>query len=121
MLLKLFFFEIQRFMLPLMTASLVLGLNGMERMGADLVKTCAARGLVPATTTAHSLRHTFATRYLAAHPHDYVGLARLLGHESLEARLLGHESLEATKIYIQSTDDELAERVERLDLNAYAG
>ncbi len=79
-------------------------------MVADLVKAGAARGLVPATTTAHSLRHTFATRYLAAHPHDYVGLARLLGHASLEA----------TKIYIQPTDDELAERVERLDLNAYA-
>ena len=31
----------------------------------------------------HVLRHTFATRYLAANPGDLVGLARLLGHESL--------------------------------------
>jgi site-specific recombinase XerD len=83
--------------------------NGMERMITALVKTCAQRDLVPATTTAHSLRHTFATRYLATHAHDYVGLARLLGHSSLEA----------TKIYVQPTEDELADRVERLDLNAY--
>jgi len=39
--------------------------NGMERMVTELVKTCAQRALVPTTTTAHSLRHTFATRYLA--------------------------------------------------------
>lgn len=83
--------------------------NGMERMITTLVKSCAQRDLMPATTTAHSLRHTFATRYLATHAYDYVGLARLLGHSSLEA----------TKIYVQPSEDELAERVERLDLNAY--
>lgn len=88
-----------------------LSLNGMERMVAEVVKACAARGLVPPTTMAHSLRHTFATRYLATHPHDYIGLARLLGHSTLEA----------TKIYVQPTEDELAERVEQLDLNAYGG
>ncbi len=88
----------------------MLTLNGIKRMVADLVKACAARNLVPATTTAHRLRHTFATHYLATHPHDYVGLARLLGHSSLEA----------TKLSIQPTEDELVERVERLDLNAYA-
>ncbi|PLS80278.1 MAG: integrase [Chloroflexi bacterium] len=85
--------------------------NGMERMVSALVKSCAARDLVPAATTAHSLRHTFATRYLVTHRGDYVGLARLLGHSSLEA----------TKIYVQPTEDELTERVERLDLNAYGG
>ena len=88
----------------------MLTFNGIERMVADLVKACAARNLVPATTTAHRLRHTFATHHLATHPHDYVGLARLLGHSSLEA----------TKLYIQLTEDELVDRVERLDLNAYA-
>lgn len=77
-------------------------------MIAELVKTCAQRDLVPPTTTAPSLRHTFATRYLATHAHDYVGLARLRGHSSLEA----------TKIYVQPTEDKLAERVEPLDLNA---
>jgi site-specific recombinase XerD len=85
-------------------------INGMERMITELVKTYTQRDLVPTATTTHSLRHTFATRYLATHPHDYVGLARLLGHSSLEA----------TKIYVQPTENELAQRVERLDLNAYA-
>jgi integrase len=65
---------------------------------------------VPPDATPHSLRHTFATRYLATHPHDLVGLARLLGHSALEA----------TRVYVQPTDDKLATRVERLDLNAYA-
>ncbi len=88
----------------------ILTVNGMERMISELVKACAARKLVPASTTAHTLRHTFATRYLATHPHDYVGLARLLGHSSFET----------TQIYVQPTEDELAERVERFDLNAYA-
>ncbi len=86
----------------------MLTLNGIKRMVADLVKACAARNLVPATTTAHRLRHTFATHHLATHPHDYVGLARLLGHSSLEA----------TKLSIQPTKDELVERVERPALRA---
>jgi site-specific recombinase XerD len=87
-----------------------LTVNGMERMMSDLVKRCTRRDLVPATTTAHSLRHTFATRYLVAYPGDYVGLARLLGHSSLET----------TKLYVQPSDEQLADRVERVDLNAYA-
>lgn len=75
-----------------------------------LVRDCAARQLAPPDATPHSLRHTFATRYLATHPHDLVGLARLLGHSALEA----------TRIYVQPTDEELAVRVNRIDLNAYA-
>jgi integrase/recombinase XerC len=46
---------------------------------------------------------------LAAHRDDVVGLARLLGHSSLDA----------TRIYVQPTEEELAVRVERIDLNAY--
>ena len=74
-----------------------------------LVRDCATRGLVPATSGAHTLRHTFATRYLAAHPGDLVGVASLLGHSSLDT----------TRIYVQLTAEQLAERVEGLDLNAY--
>ena len=57
-----------------------------------------------------SARTTRAVRQPGAtHPDDLVGLARLLGHRSLEA----------TKIYVQPTEDELAARVDRIDLNAY--
>jgi hypothetical protein len=37
------------------------------------------------------------------------------------ARLLGHSALEATRIYVQPTDEDLAARVNRIDLNAYGG
>lgn len=74
-----------------------------------LVQQCAARDLVPLKTSAHTLRHTFATNYLKDHPGDLVGLAALLGHSSLDT----------TRIYTQPSADELAERMERLGLNAY--
>ncbi len=74
-----------------------------------LVAGCAARGLVPAETTPHTLKHTFATNYLKDHPSDLVGLAALLGHSSLET----------TCIYVQPTADDLAQRVEQTRLNAY--
>ncbi len=81
----------------------------MSRIVHHLVCSCAARGLMPTDATPHRLRHTFATRYLAAHRDDLIGLARLLGHSSLDA----------TTVYVQPTEEELAARVERLDLNAY--
>ena len=74
-----------------------------------IVVACAARGLVPEDTSAHTLRHTFATHYLDEHPGDLVGLAGLLGHSSLDT----------TRIYTQPTAEEIADRLERLDLNAY--
>ena len=70
----------------------------------------AARHLIPTTTRAHTLRHTFAARYLAAHAQDLVGLAAMLGHSSLNT----------TRIFVQPTAEQLADRVERIDLNAYA-
>jgi site-specific recombinase XerD len=88
-----------------------LSVSAMGRMFDGLVRDCAVRHLVPATAGAHTLRHTFATHYLAAHPGDLVGLAALLGHSSLNT----------TRMYVQLTTEELSERVERLDLNAYAG
>lgn len=81
----------------------------MWRVIHVLVRECATRKLAPARTTPHTFRHTFAHRYLDAHPGDLVGLARLLGHADLNT----------TAIYTQLTSDELAERVNRLPLNAY--
>jgi len=87
----------------------VLTLVSMDRLIKNFILSCAARQLLSGEVTAHCLRHTFATRYLKAHPADLVGLARLLGHNSLDT----------TKIYVQPTDLELAERVDSIDLNAY--
>jgi integrase/recombinase XerC len=56
-------------------------------------------GLAP-----HTLRHTFATRYLAANPDDLRGLASLLGHRNLNTVM----------IYTEPTAEDLAERVERM-------
>lgn len=97
---------------PLWTSerATALSVREMSRLVQGLVRDCAARHLAPPEATAHSLRHTFATRYLATHPHDLVGLARLLGHGGLEA----------TRIYVQPTEEDLAARVNRIDLNAYA-
>lgn len=75
----------------------------------SLVQACAVRKLVPEDMTPHTLRHTFARRYLDEHPGDLVGLAQLLGHTDLNT----------TRIYTQYTSEEIAERVDRLPLNAY--
>ena len=87
-----------------------LSVREMSRMIHQLVKVCAARELVPDSTTPHSLRHTFSTRYLVRHPGDLVGLAWVLGHSSVRT----------TQIYVQPTEEEMAERISQIDLNAYA-
>ena len=81
----------------------------MWRVVNRAVEACSSRDLIPKKTKPHDLRHTFAHRYLQQHSGDLVGLARLLGHESLDT----------TKIYTQLTSGELAQRVEQLSLNAY--
>lgn len=53
----------------------------------------------------HTLRHTFATRYLKANPGDLRGLAALLGHASLNTVM----------IYTEPTLDDLAERMFRVE------
>lgn len=53
----------------------------------------------------HLLRHTFATRYLAANRDDLRGLAKLLGHRSLDTVM----------IYTEPDFDDLAERMERVE------
>jgi integrase/recombinase XerC len=55
--------------------------------------------------TAHMLRHTFATRYLRANRDDLRGLARLLGHASLDTVM----------IYTEPTLDDLEQRLERME------
>jgi len=86
-----------------------LSVREMSRIVHGLLCVCVARDLAPTDATPHSLWHTFATRYLAVHPDDLVGLARLLGHSSLDM----------TRRYVQPTEEEIAARVERIDLNAY--
>jgi integrase/recombinase XerC len=54
----------------------------------------------------HALRHTFATRYLHANPDDLRGLARLLGHSSLDTVM----------IYTEPTLQDLTERMERVEV-----
>ena len=53
----------------------------------------------------HVLRHTFATRYLAANVDDIRGLARLLGHSSLNTVM----------IYTEPDLETLTARMERVD------
>jgi site-specific recombinase XerD len=77
-------------------------------MIAELVH--AAGELVPEETSAHTLRHTFARSYLAHYPGDIVGLATLLGHSSLDT----------TRLYSQPSVEQLAKRVDQLDINAYS-
>jgi site-specific recombinase XerD len=83
--------------------------SAMRQMIDVLVRDAAVRGLVPDSTSAHTLRHTFARNYLAQYPSDVVGLASLLGHTSLDT----------TRIYSQPTIEQLSTRVEQLPQNAY--
>ncbi len=86
-----------------------LSTSAMRQMIDVLVRDASARGLVPAPTSAHTLRHTFARNYLAQYPGDVVGLATLLGHTSLDT----------TRIYSQPTVEQLSTRREQLRQNAY--
>lgn len=83
--------------------------SAMRQMIDIVVRDTAGRGLVPASASAHTLRHTFAHNYLAEYPGDIVGLAALLGHTSLDT----------TRIYSQPSVEQLAWRVEQLRQNAY--
>jgi site-specific recombinase XerD len=84
--------------------------SAMRQMLDIVVRGTATRGLVPANTSAHTLRHTFARNYLAENPGDVVGLASLLGHTSLDT----------TRLYSQPTLEQLTTRVELLNQNAYS-
>jgi site-specific recombinase XerD len=85
-----------------------LSASAIGRMFAALVNDCAARGLMPAATTPHLLRHSFAHRYLKQNQGDLIGLARILGHEIPET----------TRVYLRLTADDLAQRMEQMSINA---
>lgn len=53
----------------------------------------------------HTLRHTFATQYLAANPQDMRGLAALLGHASLDTVM----------VYTEPSIEDLTDRMERIE------
>jgi len=53
----------------------------------------------------HLLRHTMAHRFLADNGNDLVSLAQILGHENLNT----------TKRYVQRTERQLSDAVERMD------
>jgi len=65
-------------------------------------------GLDEALISPHILRHTFATRYLAANPDDLRGLAAILGHSNLNMVM----------IYTTPTTHELSMRMERAELTS---
>jgi site-specific recombinase XerD len=69
-----------------------------------LAKYALQAGIAPVNP--HALRHTFATRYLNANPGDVRGLARLLGHKSLDTVM----------IYTEPSLQELTARMERVEV-----
>ena len=74
-----------------------------------LLRELAQRARISGRVSPHVLRHTFATQYLIKHPGDLVGLASLLGHDSIAT----------TAIYTKPTLESLAEKVEDSPLNVY--
>ncbi len=81
------------------------------RLGIEISSLKAvAGGLVPKETSSHALCHTFARSYLAQYQGDVVGMAILLGHNSLDT----------TRLYSQPEVSQLAVRIERLEINAYS-
>ena len=60
--------------------------QGCRPLGADGVRYIVEKyGLaVGIKLNPHALRHTFATEYLTANNNDLVGLAQILGHESIQ-------------------------------------
>lgn len=69
-----------------------------------LEKYALQAGLEPVNP--HALRHTFGTRYLNANPDDLRGLARLLGHTSLDTVM----------VYTEPSMEDLTARMERVEV-----
>lgn len=60
--------------------------RGLKQLGIDGVRyTVEKYGIaIGLDIHPHALRHTFATQYLEANNNDLVGLAQILGHESIQ-------------------------------------
>jgi site-specific recombinase XerC len=86
-----------------------LSVHKASSMVHDLLGSCAVRNLVLADAAPHRVRHTFGTCYLSTHSHDQVGLAHLLGHNAVDT----------TWIYVRPREEELAARVDRIDLKVF--
>ena len=80
------------------------GLNHRSSVTRMLEKYAIQAGIE--SVNPHALRHTFATRYLNANPDDLRGLARLLGHASLNTVML----------YTEPNLDDLTQRMERVEI-----
>ena len=80
--------------------------KGGQPLGTDGVRYIVKKyGLVAGLALhPHQLRHTFSTEYLAATENDLVGLAQLLGHESIQT----------TCRYTRRTLERLAQDSQRL-------
>jgi integrase/recombinase XerC len=83
-----------------------LTVRGLQKMILTLVRRA---DLDREGTSAHTLRHTFATDYLKSRPGKLVDLATLLGHESLDT----------TAIYTRPSHHDLSEDLEHSGLNLF--
>ena len=79
--------------------------SGVYRM---LKKYARRAGIDESLVSPHILRHTFATRYLAANPGDLRGLAAILGHSNLDTVM----------IYTAPTAADLTRRMEQAEVSS---
>ena len=89
---------------PIESAKIFVGERGPLR--ADGVRSICSKysAITGVRFTPHTLRHTFAHRFLQATNNDLVALAQILGHENLNT----------TAIYTKRSQDDLQERVDDL-------
>lgn len=89
---------------PVQVQAMFIGERGP--LTADGVRAICSRyaAITGVSFTPHTLRHTFAHRFLSATGNDLVALAQILGHESLNT----------TAIYAKRSQDELQQRVDEL-------
>ena len=78
------------------------GLGDRSSVNRIVSRYASAAGLE--SVSPHTLRHTFATEYLAANPGDIRSLAALLGHADLKT----------TMVYTEPALGDLAQRMERM-------
>lgn len=67
-------------------------------------------GTGKALFSVHSLRHTFAVRFLERNGHSTKALRSL-------QKILGHSSLASTGVYLEATDTEMAETMHMMSLS----